>query len=177
MSAATSHSTAPSRRRAQSGTMRRPLASNVVNHTINSIKSSINNNSNNEQKNTTSASNTQLTFALKPIKSRQLKQQLHSKEQLEREYVTQRITTEYQHLVQHHNIDHSANNNVIKPVQLYTTVRKFSELPLSQRTLTALDAAKYRRLTNIQRASIPYTLLGYDVLGNADTGSGMCNII
>ena len=48
----------------------------------------------------------------------------------------------------------------------------FDNLPLSKYTLEGLRAAKYTRLTAIQRAALPSTLAGHDVLGAAKTGSG-----
>lgn len=54
----------------------------------------------------------------------------------------------------------------------YSTANTFAELPLSIATQTGLLHAKYKRLTAIQRAAIPHTLAGRDVLGAAKTGSG-----
>ncbi|KAL9969468.1 hypothetical protein ACROYT_G021688 [Oculina patagonica] len=51
-------------------------------------------------------------------------------------------------------------------------VSKFSDLPLSQRTLQGLHAAGYQIPTEIQKAGIPISLKGCDVLGAAKTGSG-----
>ncbi|CAK0786422.1 hypothetical protein CVIRNUC_009635 [Coccomyxa viridis] len=48
----------------------------------------------------------------------------------------------------------------------------FDNLPISQHSLDGLRAAKYTRLTAIQRAALPHTLAGKDVLGAAKTGSG-----
>lgn len=49
---------------------------------------------------------------------------------------------------------------------------KFSDLPLSQRTLQGLRGAGYLIPTEIQKAGIPVSLKGHDVLGAAKTGSG-----
>lgn len=51
-------------------------------------------------------------------------------------------------------------------------VSKFSDLPLSQRTLQGLIGAGYLIPTEIQKAGIPISLKGHDVLGAAKTGSG-----
>ena len=48
----------------------------------------------------------------------------------------------------------------------------FDNLPISQHSLDGLRAVKYTRLTAIQRAALPHTLAGKDVLGAAKTGSG-----
>ncbi|XP_068698685.1 probable ATP-dependent RNA helicase DDX10 isoform X2 [Montipora foliosa] len=52
------------------------------------------------------------------------------------------------------------------------TVSKFSELPISQRTLQGLRDTGYITLTDIQKAGIPLSLKGCDILGAAKTGSG-----
>lgn len=52
------------------------------------------------------------------------------------------------------------------------TTAAFTELPLSRYTLSALDKAKFRTMTQIQRVAIPHALAGRDVLGAAKTGSG-----
>jgi ATP-dependent RNA helicase DDX10/DBP4 len=50
--------------------------------------------------------------------------------------------------------------------------KKFEDLPISQRTLTALTKSGFTHLTEIQRAGVPHALCGRDVLGAARTGSG-----
>ncbi|CAI0437180.1 unnamed protein product [Linum tenue] len=54
----------------------------------------------------------------------------------------------------------------------YSAATKFSELPLSKKTMDALKKAGYVKMTEIQRASLPHALCGRDVLGAAKTGSG-----
>ncbi|KAJ8342821.1 hypothetical protein SKAU_G00327490 [Synaphobranchus kaupii] len=49
---------------------------------------------------------------------------------------------------------------------------KFSDFPLSKKTLRALLEAQYRQPTEIQRQTIGFALQGKDVLGAAKTGSG-----
>lgn len=49
---------------------------------------------------------------------------------------------------------------------------RFDSLPLSQRTLQALQQAKLSVATQIQAAAIPHALAGRDILGAAKTGSG-----
>lgn len=49
---------------------------------------------------------------------------------------------------------------------------KFSDFPLSKKTLLGLQEAQYRQPTEIQRRTLGFALLGKDVLGAAKTGSG-----
>lgn len=49
---------------------------------------------------------------------------------------------------------------------------KFSDFPISKKTLLGLQEAQYRQPTEIQRQTISFALLGKDVLGAAKTGSG-----
>uniref|UniRef100_A0A668A3B4 ATP-dependent RNA helicase n=1 Tax=Myripristis murdjan TaxID=586833 RepID=A0A668A3B4_9TELE len=49
---------------------------------------------------------------------------------------------------------------------------KFSDFPISRRTLRGLQEAQYRQPTEIQRQTIGFALQGRDVLGAAKTGSG-----
>lgn len=53
----------------------------------------------------------------------------------------------------------------------YAGVRFFRQLPISQRTKDGL-APKYVEMSDIQRASLPHSLCGRDILGAAKTGSG-----
>lgn len=56
---------------------------------------------------------------------------------------------------------------------------KFSELPISQRTMMGLERGRYTTLTPIQRDTLHLALAGCDVLGAAKTGSGktLCFVI
>ncbi|CAK6978074.1 probable ATP-dependent RNA helicase DDX10 [Scomber scombrus] len=49
---------------------------------------------------------------------------------------------------------------------------KFSDFPISKKTLQALQACQYRQPTEIQRQTLASALQGKDVLGAAKTGSG-----
>ncbi|XP_026049829.1 probable ATP-dependent RNA helicase DDX10 [Astatotilapia calliptera] len=51
-------------------------------------------------------------------------------------------------------------------------VVKFSDFPISKKTLLGLQEAQYRQPTEIQRQTIGFALQGKDVLGAAKTGSG-----
>ncbi|KYQ93565.1 putative RNA helicase [Tieghemostelium lacteum] len=68
------------------------------------------------------------------------------------------------------NIDNQGTTTS-SPITLSNT-SKFSELPISQITIKALTESKFIEMTDIQRASIPHSLCGRDVLGAAKTGSG-----
>ncbi|XP_051125087.1 DEAD-box ATP-dependent RNA helicase 32 [Andrographis paniculata] len=54
----------------------------------------------------------------------------------------------------------------------YSSAVKFIQLPLSKKTKDGLAAAGYSKMTDIQRASLPHSLCGRDILGAAKTGSG-----
>lgn len=54
----------------------------------------------------------------------------------------------------------------------YAGSKKFNQLPLSQKTKDGLRDSKYTKMTDIQRASLPHSLAGRDILGAAKTGSG-----
>ncbi|XP_054730158.1 probable ATP-dependent RNA helicase DDX10 [Anastrepha obliqua] len=53
-----------------------------------------------------------------------------------------------------------------------TEIKKFMDMPLSQKTQKGLSESKYIVPTDIQRKSILPALLGKDVMGTAITGSG-----
>ncbi|XP_021566482.1 probable ATP-dependent RNA helicase DDX10 [Carlito syrichta] len=51
-------------------------------------------------------------------------------------------------------------------------ITRFSDFPLSKKTLKGLQEAQYRMVTEIQRQTVGLALQGKDVLGAAKTGSG-----
>ncbi|NWV54510.1 DDX10 helicase, partial [Daphoenositta chrysoptera] len=51
-------------------------------------------------------------------------------------------------------------------------IQRFSDFPLSKKTLKGLQESQYRLVTEIQRQTIGLALQGKDVLGAAKTGSG-----
>lgn len=53
----------------------------------------------------------------------------------------------------------------------YAGCKLFSQLPLSQKSKDGLKA-KYVEMSEIQRASLPHSICGRDILGAAKTGSG-----
>ncbi|KAK6014956.1 DEAD/DEAH box helicase [Ostertagia ostertagi] len=53
-----------------------------------------------------------------------------------------------------------------------TSFKRFSDLPLSSKTLRGLKECDYEEPTDIQRESLPFSLSGLDVVGAAKTGSG-----
>ncbi|XP_067280815.1 probable ATP-dependent RNA helicase DDX10 [Pseudorasbora parva] len=67
--------------------------------------------------------------------------------------------------------------NIQRLVNKYSEINskeavKFSDFPLSKKTLRGLLEAQYRQPTEIQRQTIGFALRGKDVLGAAKTGSG-----
>ncbi|CAN4104031.1 unnamed protein product [Withania somnifera] len=54
----------------------------------------------------------------------------------------------------------------------YAGCDRFSQLPVSKKTKDGLSQCKYKTMTDIQRASLPHSLCGRDILGAAKTGSG-----
>ncbi|XP_020674232.1 DEAD-box ATP-dependent RNA helicase 32 isoform X2 [Dendrobium catenatum] len=53
----------------------------------------------------------------------------------------------------------------------YADCKLFRQLPISRKTKEGL-APKYKEMSEIQRASLPHSLCGRDILGAAKTGSG-----
>ncbi|OWF42749.1 ATP-dependent RNA helicase DDX10 [Mizuhopecten yessoensis] len=53
-----------------------------------------------------------------------------------------------------------------------SSVEKFTDIPLSKRTLQGLELGKYETPTEIQKEAIGLALQGNDILGAAKTGSG-----
>ncbi|KAI3810040.1 hypothetical protein L1987_19647 [Smallanthus sonchifolius] len=54
----------------------------------------------------------------------------------------------------------------------YAGCTKFQQLPISKNLKDGLRQSGYKNMTNIQRASLPHSLCGRDILGAAKTGSG-----
>lgn len=67
-------------------------------------------------------------------------------------------------------------SKLVKATEEYDEAKQdavlFSDLPLSEDVCKGLKNASFMKLTDIQRASIPVSLKGHDVLGAAQTGSG-----
>ncbi|VDN35790.1 unnamed protein product [Cylicostephanus goldi] len=53
-----------------------------------------------------------------------------------------------------------------------STLKRFTDIPLSSKTLQGLEECDYEEPTDIQRESLPFSLSGSDVVGAAKTGSG-----
>jgi ATP-dependent RNA helicase DDX18/HAS1 len=74
------------------------------------------------------------------------------------------------------NIEEKDNIQVTKPdekaEEKYFSEVKFSDMPLSKKTLEALDGLNYTTATKIQAECIPKALEGQDIIGSAKTGSG-----
>lgn len=51
-------------------------------------------------------------------------------------------------------------------------MQNFKELGISDKTVETLEAMGFKEPTPIQKDSIPYTLEGKDILGQAQTGTG-----
>ncbi|KAL9271522.1 DEAD-box ATP-dependent RNA helicase 32-like protein [Drosera capensis] len=54
----------------------------------------------------------------------------------------------------------------------YAGCELFNQLPISKKTKKGLMEGKFVRMTDVQRATLPHSLCGRDILGAAKTGSG-----
>ena len=54
----------------------------------------------------------------------------------------------------------------------YAGCTLFKQLPVSKNTLDGLKKAEFVNMTDVQRATLPHSLCGRDILGAAQTGSG-----
>ncbi|XP_021853336.1 DEAD-box ATP-dependent RNA helicase 32 [Spinacia oleracea] len=54
----------------------------------------------------------------------------------------------------------------------YCGVELFKQMPLSKKTKDGLRDSNFTHMTDVQRASLPHSLCGRDILGAAQTGSG-----
>ncbi|AEA39084.1 helicase (nucleomorph) [Cryptomonas paramecium] len=61
----------------------------------------------------------------------------------------------------------------------FEIVSEFKNLNISNSTIQSLSKLGYKKMTSIQKISIPPALMGFDVLGSAKTGSGktLCFVI
>ena len=65
----------------------------------------------------------------------------------------------------------NSENDALAQAVAYSS-KRFSDLPLSRKTLNSLALSLFTELTDIQRLAIPQALAGRDVLAAAPTGSG-----
>ncbi|KAH8739334.1 Hca4p helicase DBP4 (helicase CA4) EIF4A-1-family RNA SFII helicase [Cryptosporidium ryanae] len=63
----------------------------------------------------------------------------------------------------------SSNEKMRNSIMTYDL---FSDLPISRRTIEGLKSCGYNQMTLIQKFTLPYSLQGRDVIGQARTGSG-----
>ncbi|KAK3343511.1 P-loop containing nucleoside triphosphate hydrolase protein [Lasiosphaeria hispida] len=68
--------------------------------------------------------------------------------------------------------DNATPVDSLLPPDISTAAQDFSELNLSDKTMEAIKAMGFTKMTEIQRRGIPPLLAGKDVLGAAKTGSG-----
>jgi len=68
--------------------------------------------------------------------------------------------------------DIPAPTDSLLPPDISTDAQNFTELSLSEKTLSAIEEMGFTKMTEIQRRGIPPLLAGKDVLGAAKTGSG-----
>lgn len=68
--------------------------------------------------------------------------------------------------------DLSTLNQRVDDLDPKSSIESFTDLPLSEPTLTGLSSSHFKSLTQIQSRAIPNALKGRDILGAAKTGSG-----
>uniref|UniRef100_A0A452TN63 ATP-dependent RNA helicase n=1 Tax=Ursus maritimus TaxID=29073 RepID=A0A452TN63_URSMA len=83
---------------------------------------------------------------------------------------------------QEHYTSREQRKNIQKDIKIHVSffffqinvneITRFSDFPLSKKTLKGLQEAQYRLVTEIQKQTIGLALQGKDVLGAAKTGSG-----
>lgn len=97
---------------------------------------------------------------------------------LEIEEINKRLETETPpsgyYYSQHLNDETNIIDDAWKKQKLF-----FKDLVLSKKTLRGLEESKFRKMTPIQKSSLPHSLAGRDILGASKTGSGktLCFII
>ncbi|KAH7649543.1 Hca4p helicase DBP4 (helicase CA4) EIF4A-family RNA SFII helicase [Cryptosporidium bovis] len=64
------------------------------------------------------------------------------------------------------------SNSTEKMKNNIMTYDLFSDLPISRRTIEGLKSCGYNQMTLIQRSTLPHSLQGRDIIGQARTGSG-----
>ncbi len=72
-----------------------------------------------------------------------------------------------------------ANKKVIETEDRKKVKIRFSDLPISKASISGLFKAKFVKLTDVQRATIPHGIAGRDLVVCARTGSGktLCYLI
>ena len=68
--------------------------------------------------------------------------------------------------------DFRPGNGTLLPTSASTNSTSFEELNLSEKTMKAIEAMGFKKMTEIQRRAVPPGLAGKDILGAAKTGSG-----
>ena len=65
-----------------------------------------------------------------------------------------------------------ANRQVVETDDKNKIKIRFSDLPISKTTISGLFKSKFVKMTEVQRAAIPHSLKGRDIVCCARTGSG-----
>ncbi|KAI5307325.1 hypothetical protein KEM56_007591 [Ascosphaera pollenicola] len=69
-------------------------------------------------------------------------------------------------------LDLSTLKQRVEELDSKSSFKTFSELPLSEATMSGLTGSHYKSMTDIQAKALPFALKGRDILGAAKTGSG-----